>query len=123
MEGVLMFRYHDNAFVTSRALHIVNELNASATYHLLDAFFKNQEQFYNAQTLNMSREAVLDQVIGLASSTLGNSLKSTLTSGFKDSKTGTRTSVSFKVIYLCFVSYTNAETVLPQFMIIHELHL
>ncbi|GJS70359.1 putative thioredoxin superfamily protein [Tanacetum coccineum] len=88
--------YHDNAFMTSRALHIVNELNASATYHLLDAFFKHQEQFYNAQTLNMSRETVLNHVIGFASSTLGNSLKSAITSGFKDLKTGTRTRVSFK---------------------------
>ncbi|XP_071700938.1 uncharacterized protein [Rutidosis leptorrhynchoides] len=88
--------YHDNAFVTSRALHIVNDLNVSATYHLLDAFFKHQEQFYNAQTLGMSREAVLDQVIGFASSTLGNSFKSAIKSGFNDSKTGTKTRVSFK---------------------------
>ncbi|GKE69139.1 hypothetical protein Tco_1527211, partial [Tanacetum coccineum] len=48
------------------------------------------EQIYNAQTLNMSREAVLNHVIGFASSTLGHSLKSAITSGFKDSKTGTR---------------------------------
>nr|XP_043632896.1 uncharacterized protein LOC122604061 [Erigeron canadensis] len=88
--------YHDNAFVTSRALHIVNELNTSLTYHLLEAFFKHQEQFYNAPTINMSRQAVLDQVIGFASGTLGNSLKSAITSGFKDSKTGTKTRVSFK---------------------------
>ncbi|KAI3776505.1 hypothetical protein L1987_46290 [Smallanthus sonchifolius] len=88
--------YHDNAFVTSRALHIVNELNASATYRLLNAFFEHQERFYNAQTLNMSREAVLDQVIGFASSALGNSMQSAIKSGFKDSKTGTKTRVSFK---------------------------
>nr|GEV36070.1 putative thioredoxin superfamily protein [Tanacetum cinerariifolium] len=37
--------YHDNAFMTSRALHIVNELNASATYHLLGAFFKHQHRW------------------------------------------------------------------------------
>ncbi|KAK9076101.1 hypothetical protein SSX86_004434 [Deinandra increscens subsp. villosa] len=88
--------YHDNAFVTSRALHIVNELNASATYHLLNAFFKHQERFYNAQTLNMSREGVLDLVIGFASSTLGNSMQSAIRSGFNDTKTGTKTRVSFK---------------------------
>ena len=35
-------RYHDNAFITSRALHIVNDLNSSATYPLLEAFFKYQ---------------------------------------------------------------------------------
>ena len=34
--------YHDNAFVTSRALHIVSNLNASATFPLLEWFFKHQ---------------------------------------------------------------------------------
>lgn len=34
--------YHDNAFVSSRALHIANKLNASATYDLLELFFKHQ---------------------------------------------------------------------------------
>lgn len=34
--------YHDNAYLSSRALHIVNELNASSTYKLLEAFFQNQ---------------------------------------------------------------------------------
>ncbi|CAA3020825.1 Hypothetical predicted protein [Olea europaea subsp. europaea] len=34
--------YHDNAFVSSRALHIVNKLNSSATYDLLEAFFQHQ---------------------------------------------------------------------------------
>ncbi|KAL8211505.1 hypothetical protein R6Q57_005942 [Mikania cordata] len=88
--------YHDNAFITSRALHIVNDLNTSATYPLLNAFFKQQERFYNAQTLNMSRQAVLDQVIRVASSILGNSMQSAIKSGFNNSKTGTRTRVSFK---------------------------
>ncbi|KAI7741166.1 hypothetical protein M8C21_018484 [Ambrosia artemisiifolia] len=88
--------YHDNAFITSRALHVVNELNTSATYSLLDAFFMHQERFYNAQTLNMSREAVLDQVIGFASNALGNSMHSAIKSGFANSKTGTKTRVSFK---------------------------
>ncbi|XP_024978546.1 uncharacterized protein LOC112515831 isoform X2 [Cynara cardunculus var. scolymus] len=88
--------YHDNAFITSRALHIVNELNASATYRLLTAFFKHQTRFYNAKTLNMSRSAVLEQVIGFASQAVGNSLESAIRSGFNDSKTGTKTRVSFK---------------------------
>ncbi|CAL5349447.1 unnamed protein product [Camellia sinensis] len=35
--------YHDNAFVSSRALHIINKLNTSATYDLLELFFKQQE--------------------------------------------------------------------------------
>ncbi|KAI3797320.1 hypothetical protein L1987_32576 [Smallanthus sonchifolius] len=89
-------RYHDNAFVTSRALHIVNELNASATYHLLNAFFKHQERFYNAQTSKMSREAVLDKVIDFASTTIGNSMQSAIKSGFNDSTTDIKTRVSFK---------------------------
>ncbi|KAL2895323.1 L-2 4-diaminobutyric acid acetyltransferase [Bienertia sinuspersici] len=34
--------YHDNAFATSRAVHIVNGLNSSATYPLWESFFKDQ---------------------------------------------------------------------------------
>lgn len=34
--------YHDNAFIASRALHIVNSLNSSATFHLLELFFEQQ---------------------------------------------------------------------------------
>lgn len=34
--------YHDNAFAASRALHIVNALNKSATFPLLESFFKHQ---------------------------------------------------------------------------------
>lgn len=34
--------YHDNAYVASRALHIVNALNTSATFHLLEMFFMQQ---------------------------------------------------------------------------------
>lgn len=35
-------RYHDNAFVASRALHIASNLNASSTFPLLEWFFKHQ---------------------------------------------------------------------------------
>jgi len=34
--------YHDNAYVTSRALHIVNTVHANATFSLLEGFFKHQ---------------------------------------------------------------------------------
>ena len=34
--------YHDNAFVASRPLHIVNKLNPSATFDLLEGFFESQ---------------------------------------------------------------------------------
>ncbi|KAI3518015.1 hypothetical protein L1887_06337 [Cichorium endivia] len=88
--------YHDNAFITSRALHIVNDLNSSATYTLLEAFFKYQEQFYNAKTNNVSRATALEQVITFASKTLGNSIQSAIRSGFNKTKTSTKTRVSFK---------------------------
>ena len=34
--------YHDNAFVASRALHIVNDLSSNYTFNVLEWFFKNQ---------------------------------------------------------------------------------
>lgn len=37
--------FHDNAFVASRALHIVNALNANATFNLLEGIFKHQVRF------------------------------------------------------------------------------
>ncbi|KAK9740059.1 hypothetical protein RND81_03G008000 [Saponaria officinalis] len=43
--------YHDNAFVTSRALHIVNGLNSSATYPLWESFFKNQGHYKDKNIL------------------------------------------------------------------------
>ncbi|CAL5384632.1 unnamed protein product [Camellia sinensis] len=44
--------YHDNAFVSSRALHIVNKLKISVTYDLLELFFKHQLTFLYPATLN-----------------------------------------------------------------------
>ena len=41
-EAAFNCSYHDNAFVASRALHVVNGLNASATFPLLEWFFKYQ---------------------------------------------------------------------------------
>lgn len=35
-------RYHDNAFATSQALHIINRVNSSVTYQLLEQFFHHQ---------------------------------------------------------------------------------
>lgn len=35
-------RFHDNAFVVSRALHIVNTLDSNATFSLLEGIFKHQ---------------------------------------------------------------------------------
>lgn len=43
--------YHDNAFVTSRALHIVNKLNTSATFGLLEFFFTHQVRIFCKRVL------------------------------------------------------------------------
>jgi hypothetical protein len=34
--------YHDNAFLASRVLHIINIHNSSAMFRLLEEFFKHQ---------------------------------------------------------------------------------
>ncbi|KAI3918454.1 hypothetical protein MKX01_041774 [Papaver californicum] len=88
--------YHDNAFVTSRALHIVNSLNPSATYHTLELFFKHQEQFYNKQTHKLSRATIADQIVKLVADATGNASVSALETGFIDRKTDLMTRVSFK---------------------------
>lgn len=88
--------YHDNSFVSSRALHIVNKLNATATYHLLEAFFDHQELFYGASTFNVSRASVVDQIVKFVAKELGASFLSAIKSGFTDSKTDHATRVAFK---------------------------
>ncbi|CAH2036742.1 unnamed protein product [Thlaspi arvense] len=88
--------FHDNAFVVSRALHIVNTLNANATFSLLDGIFKHQALFYNSQTQLMSRPAVVDKIVKLGTVTLGSSYHSPLESGFSSSKSDLATRVSFK---------------------------
>ncbi|XP_058225506.1 uncharacterized protein LOC131334490 isoform X1 [Rhododendron vialii] len=88
--------YHDNAFVSSRALHIANKLNASATYDLLELFFKRQEVFYSQATFNMSKATIVSQIVNLATTAVGNSYQSAVASGFTDRKTDLMTRVSFK---------------------------
>lgn len=88
--------YHDNSFVSSRALHIVNELNSSATYPLWEKFFKNQEQFYNKETINMSRNEILDHIIDFATASVGHSHHSAVKHGFNDRKSDLNTRMSFK---------------------------
>ncbi|PIN18602.1 hypothetical protein CDL12_08726 [Handroanthus impetiginosus] len=88
--------YHDNAFATSRALHIINKPNSSATYDLLEAFFKHQEKFYGKATFNMSRAAVVHQIVKFVSKALGPSYLSTIKSGFTDTDTDHATRVAFK---------------------------
>ncbi|KAK5823744.1 E3 ubiquitin-protein ligase UPL3 -like protein [Gossypium arboreum] len=93
---LLPLPYHDYAFSTSRAMHIVNLLNPSATFRLLESFFEYQGRFYNAQTSNKSRDAVVDEIIKLAAETVGNSYYSAIESGFNDRKTDLKTRISFK---------------------------
>ncbi|XP_073127828.1 uncharacterized protein [Henckelia pumila] len=88
--------YHDNSFVSSRALHIVNKLNTTATYSLLEAFFDHQEQFYGSSTLNLSRASVVDKIVKFVIKELGPSFLSAIKSGFTDSKTDQVTRVAFK---------------------------
>ncbi|KAF5190751.1 Thioredoxin superfamily protein [Thalictrum thalictroides] len=88
--------YHDNAYATSRALHIVNNLNASVTYTMLELFFEHQETFYNDPTRKMSREAVVDRIVNLAAEAVGSSSLSAVQSGFSDRQTDLTTRVSFK---------------------------
>ncbi|XP_065625705.1 uncharacterized protein LOC112000004 [Quercus suber] len=88
--------YHDNAFVASRALHIVNNLNTSATFPLLEHFFKYQEKFYNAQTRNLSRAVIVEEIVKFATEVVGSSYYSVIKSGFNDTKTDLKTRISFK---------------------------
>ncbi|OMO87351.1 Thioredoxin-like protein [Corchorus capsularis] len=93
---LLPLPYHDYAFATSRALHVVNMLNPSATFRLLESFFEDQDRFYNDQTRNMSRVAVLNEIIKFTAEAVGNSYYSAIQSGFNDRKTDLKTRISFK---------------------------
>ncbi|KAL2895334.1 putative 2-isopropylmalate synthase [Bienertia sinuspersici] len=88
--------YHDNAFATSRAVHIVNGLNSSATYPLWESFFKDQEKFYNQETSNKSRTEILDLIVEFVTKSVGHSYYSAVKSGFSDRQTDLKTRVSFK---------------------------
>ncbi|CAN4105232.1 unnamed protein product [Withania somnifera] len=88
--------YHDNAFISSRALHIINKLNTSATYRLLEAFFDQQENFYGKATFNLSKASVLDEIAKFTSIAIGNSNSAAIEAGFTDPKTDHATRMSFK---------------------------
>ncbi|PNY15458.1 thioredoxin superfamily protein, partial [Trifolium pratense] len=88
--------YHDNAFVASRALHIVNGLNRTATFPLLESFFKYQSEFYGAPTRNLSRASIVDEIVKFSSAVVGNSYHTSIKKGFNDTSTDLLTRVSFK---------------------------
>ncbi|XP_059287569.1 uncharacterized protein LOC132040897 [Lycium ferocissimum] len=88
--------YHDNSFISSRALHIVNKLNASATYRLLESFFDQQDKFYNEATVDLSKASVVDKVARFTSNAIGNSNYAAVRAGFTDPQTDQATRISFK---------------------------
>lgn len=88
--------YHDNAFLASRALHIVDKLNISVTYHLLEAFFGQQEQFYGRATSNLTRAFVQEKITKFVVDTVGSSYSSEISGGFSDVNSDQATRISFK---------------------------
>ncbi|XP_057974269.1 uncharacterized protein LOC131162120 [Malania oleifera] len=88
--------YHDNAFAACRALHIINKLNTSATYNLLEMFFQHQDKFYNQQTYKLSRADIVNEMVEFATEAVGCAFRSAVKSGFDDKQTNLATRVSFK---------------------------
>lgn len=93
---LLPLPYHDNAFAASRALHIVNALNRSATFSMLEGFFEHQEKFNSAQTKNLSRASIEDEIVKSVTKVIGSSHYNSIKQGFNDRKTDLQTRVSFK---------------------------
>lgn len=83
-----------SSFITSY-ISVVRKFCISNSMSLLE--FDKQKRFYNAQTLNMSRVAVVDEIVKSATQALGNSFYHVLESGFNDRKTDQKTRISFKV--------------------------
>ncbi|KAL0677399.1 hypothetical protein Bca4012_005380 [Brassica carinata] len=77
-------------------LHIVDTINANATFSLLEGIFKHQALFYNSQTQFMPRPAVVEKLVKLVTVTLGSSYHYPLKSGFRNSKSDLGTRISFK---------------------------
>ncbi|KAM3289480.1 hypothetical protein P3S67_017768 [Capsicum chacoense] len=88
--------YHDNAFISSRALHIIDKLDAFATYRLLESFFDQQDKFYGKATFNLSKASVVDEIAKFTSNAIGNSNYAAIKAGFTDPKTDHATRISFK---------------------------
>lgn len=92
--------YHHNAFFACRALHIMNSINSSFTYPLLELFFENQDDFSTSATLEEEPSSVLDRIVELASDNFGDLLssdfESTFKSGFSTSSFDMATRISFK---------------------------
>lgn len=59
-----------------------------------------QEKFYNAQTRNLSRASVLNEIVKSVAEVVGNSYYDAVQSDFNDRNTDLKTRVSFKVCSL-----------------------
>lgn len=60
-----------------------------------------QEKFYNAQTRNLTRAEVVNEIVKSAIQVVGSSYDGAVESGFNDRKTDLKTRVSFKVLQPC----------------------
>ncbi|KAJ8561319.1 hypothetical protein K7X08_027509 [Anisodus acutangulus] len=78
------------------ALHIINKLNTSATYRLLESFFDQQGKFYGKATFNLSKASVVDKVAKFTYNAIGSSNYAAVKAGFTDPKTDQATRISFK---------------------------
>lgn len=92
--------YHHNAFFACRALHIINKLNSSFTYPLLELFFDNQDSFSTSYTIQEAPSSVLKRIVQLAvdnfNELLPSEFESLFEAGFSDSRTDLATRISFK---------------------------
>nr|DAD41707.1 TPA_asm: hypothetical protein HUJ06_016030 [Nelumbo nucifera] len=88
--------YHDSSFSASRALHIVNRVNASVTYEALETLFQNQEKFYNKEVYKKSKQSTDHLIAKLVAKVLGNNSLSVIESGFEDKQTELAARFSFK---------------------------
>ncbi|MCO5554698.1 hypothetical protein L7F22_008231 [Adiantum nelumboides] len=92
--------YHHNAFLACRALNIINKLNSTLTYPLLELFFENQDSFSTSQTLEEAPSSVIERIIGLTvdnfNDLVASDFESQFTAGFSDSRMDLVTRISFK---------------------------
>eukprot|EP00250_Pteridium_aquilinum_P035302 c9100_g1_i1 orf=146-844(+) len=92
--------YHHNAFFACRAMHIINTLNSSLTYPLLELFFANQDSFSTSQTLQETPSSVVERIVELAVDNLNelgsSDFESQFKAGFSDTRMDLVTRISFK---------------------------
>ncbi|KAH7352141.1 hypothetical protein KP509_19G031900 [Ceratopteris richardii] len=92
--------YHHNAFFACRAMHIINKLNSTLTYPLLELFFENQDSFSTSGTIEETPSSVIERIVELATNSFSNLVSSGFESdfkaGFSDPGMDMMTRISFK---------------------------